>query len=101
LSAQDCSDGMQTFGKIIREKKFPHLMMVEASAGSGKTEALARRYVWLVLAGESRVPHGDISSILAITFTRKAAREMKERVLDLLKRHKAGRFAGAGHSDDR
>ncbi len=61
-------------------------MMVEASAGSGKTEALARRYVWLALAGEGRVPHADISSILAITFTRKAAREMKERVLDLLKK---------------
>lgn len=70
----------------IRDHTFPHLLLVEASAGSGKTEALAKRYVWFVLASEENVPHNNISNILAITFTNKAAREMKERVLESLKK---------------
>lgn len=66
------------------EGSFPHLLVISASAGSGKTEALARRYLHLALSDGT--PHGDISNILAVTFTRLAAREMKERILDLLKR---------------
>lgn len=63
---------------------FPHLLLISASAGSGKTEALARRYLRFVLSSD--VPHRDISNILAITFTRLAVREMKERILVLLKK---------------
>jgi ATP-dependent helicase/nuclease subunit A len=61
------------------------VLVVEASAGSGKTFCLARRYVQLSLhlAQTQAVP---IQSILAITFTNKAAWEMKSRILDFLKR---------------
>ena len=53
-------------------------VVVEACAGSGKTWLLASRIVRLLLAG---IAPGDI---LAITFTRKAAREIEERVVDWL-----------------
>lgn len=55
-----------------------HSAVVEACAGSGKTWLLASRIVRLLLAG---VAPGEI---LAITFTRKAAREIEERVVDWL-----------------
>ncbi|MBI4742529.1 MAG: UvrD-helicase domain-containing protein [Betaproteobacteria bacterium] len=54
-------------------------VVVEACAGSGKTWLLASRIVRLLLAG---VAPGEI---LAITFTRKAAREIEERVVDWLR----------------
>ncbi len=60
--------------------------MVEASAGSGKTYALAKRYVQLLLNPALNHDHTSIRNILAITFTNKAAFEMKARILDFLKR---------------
>ncbi|MFP4472373.1 MAG: UvrD-helicase domain-containing protein [Candidatus Omnitrophota bacterium] len=63
--------------------QFPEVRVVEASAGSGKTFALAKRYVQLLLLP---YPATSIRQILAITFTRKAAIEMKARILDFLKR---------------
>ncbi len=65
----------------------PEICVVEASAGSGKTYALARRYVRLILFLSCRDPlqRPAIHSILAITFTNKAAFEMKERILKFLK----------------
>ena len=53
-------------------------VVVEACAGSGKTWLLASRIVRLLLAGVAP------GAILAITFTRKAAREIEERVVDWL-----------------
>ncbi len=50
-----------------------------ASAGSGKTHRLALRYLDLLLS--PNVPDGDLSRILAVTFTNKAAGEMRQRVL--------------------
>ena len=55
-------------------------VVLEASAGTGKTRVLVERYVRLILAGV------DPRHILAITFTRKAAAEMRERVLTELRR---------------
>jgi ATP-dependent helicase/nuclease subunit A len=65
--------------------KKPQVLCLEASAGSGKTYCLARRYVQLCLylADTQSVP---IQSILAITFTNKATLAMKSRILDFLKR---------------
>ncbi|HSA31165.1 MAG TPA: UvrD-helicase domain-containing protein [Candidatus Omnitrophota bacterium] len=63
----------------------PELRVVEASAGSGKTFALAKRYVQLMLMGASADAQ-SIRQVLAITFTNKASFEMKARILDFLKR---------------
>jgi len=57
----------------------PEFLIYRSSAGSGKTQALAGEYLQLILSNRA-----DFRNVLAITFTNKAAEEMKERVLELL-----------------
>ncbi len=62
-------------------------IIISAPAGSGKTEKLARRYIALLQKGV------DAERILAITFTDKAAAEMKQRILRILKDEDPGLYA--------
>ncbi len=69
-------------------------VLVVAGPGSGKTRVLAHRIAWLI--SEMQVPP---TGILAVTFTNKAAREMRDRVDNLLgPEASAGLTMGTFHS---
>ncbi|MFC1657828.1 UvrD-helicase domain-containing protein [Candidatus Omnitrophota bacterium] len=65
---------------------FPHLYVLEASAGSGKTRRLAQRYVDFLLnyPQRSAIPF-DFRNVLAVTFTNEAADQMRQEILKALK----------------
>lgn len=65
---------------------------VLAGAGSGKTRVLVHRIAWLIQV-EGASPH----SILSVTFTNKAAAEMRLRIEDLLGISPAGMWVGTFH----
>lgn len=68
--------------------QLPDFTLVTASAGSGKTTALTKRYLLLLLA--EGIPFNGLRNILAVTFTKNAATEMKERILETLQRAALG-----------
>lgn len=65
---------------------------VLAGAGSGKTRVLVHRIAWLIQV-EGASPH----SILSVTFTNKAAAEMRTRIEELLGMNPAGMWVGTFH----
>ncbi|MCY4017998.1 MAG: UvrD-helicase domain-containing protein [Chloroflexi bacterium] len=68
-------------------------VLVLAGPGSGKTSVLTRRIAWLIR--EERIPH---HRIMAVTFTNKAAGEMRSRVEALLGDRLRGLQIGTFHS---
>ncbi|WP_340295794.1 ATP-dependent helicase, partial [Aquipuribacter hungaricus] len=65
--------------------------LVVAGAGSGKTETMSLRVAWLVGTGQVRA-----DEVLGLTFTRKAAGELGERVTRAVERMQAWSAAGPG-----
>jgi DNA helicase-2/ATP-dependent DNA helicase PcrA len=67
-------------------------LLVLAGAGSGKTRVLVHRVAWYIQTGQIS-PHG----IVAVTFTNKAAAEMRSRIETLLKQSIGGMWVGTFH----
>jgi len=67
-------------------------VMIIAGAGSGKTRVLTYRVTYLLSKGV------DPFNVLSLTFTNKAAREMKERIADLIGKEAHNLWMGTFHS---
>ncbi|MEM6492344.1 MAG: UvrD-helicase domain-containing protein, partial [Pseudomonadota bacterium] len=68
-------------------------VLVLAGAGTGKTRVLTTRIAHLMVTGKSTP-----GQILAVTFTNKAAREMRERVAGMVRGVHDGWWIGTFHS---
>ncbi len=71
----------------------PGPLLILAGAGSGKTRVLTHRMAWLVRTHDIS-PH----SLMAVTFTNKAAAEMRGRVIDLVGPRAAYMWVSTFHS---
>ena len=94
IRRMDVSDILSPLNPAQREAvadDSPNLLVL-AGAGSGKTRVLVHRIAWLIRAQ-------DISpwSILAVTFTNKAAREMRGRIEEMLQIGGHGLWVGTFH----
>ncbi|HVN97319.1 MAG TPA: UvrD-helicase domain-containing protein [Syntrophorhabdaceae bacterium] len=66
----------------------PQIITVRSSAGAGKTYRLAQHYIVLLLLDilSGKPTKSRIANLVAITFTNKAAQEMRGRIIDWMKR---------------
>lgn len=74
----------------------PMFQVLHSSAGAGKTHALVKHYLAHCLSGDDPAAYRQV---LALTFTNKAAAEMKERVMQYLEALAAGRVNEARYAD--
>ncbi len=90
----DISDVLDDLNTAQREAVSapPGNILVLAGAGSGKTRVLVHRIAWLV-----RVEQISPYSVMAVTFTNKAAQEMRQRTEALLGIPTAGMWVGTFH----
>ncbi|MDR0779637.1 MAG: DNA helicase II [Pseudomonadales bacterium] len=70
----------------------PGNLLVLAGAGSGKTRVLVHRIAWLI-----EMTGAAPGNLLAVTFTNKAANEMRSRIEELLERPIGGMWVGTFH----
>ena len=70
----------------------PQHALILAGAGSGKTRVLTTRIAWLIQTGQA-----GPASVLAVTFTNKAAREMLTRLAAMLPINLRGMWVGTFH----
>lgn len=91
-AAQEILDGLNPQQReAVKTTDGP--VMIIAGPGSGKTRTLTHRIAYLIATGTAQ-PH----EIIALTFTNKAAREMKERVQALVGEETRGMWMGTFHS---
>ncbi len=93
---QDLLEGLnEQQQKAVQTTEGP--LLIQAGAGSGKTKTLTHRIAYLIATNKA-TPY----NILAVTFTNKAAKEMRERVAVLLRENAENRafmpFMGTFHS---
>ena len=94
ISAMDVSPILDPLNDAQREAvtaPSDHLLVL-AGAGSGKTRVLVHRIAWLV-----QVEQVPPTSILGVTFTNKAAREMRGRIEQMLQLPTRGMWFGTFH----
>ncbi|MBQ9312044.1 MAG: UvrD-helicase domain-containing protein [Bacteroidales bacterium] len=84
-------DGLNTVQRQAVEQTDGPIMII-AGAGSGKTRTLTYKIAYLLQQGVSPF------SIIALTFTNKAAKEMQERIIDLVGIEAKGLLVGTFHS---
>ena len=94
MRAMDVSDILSGLNEAQRDAVTAETgnMLVLAGAGSGKTRVLVHRIAWLIRA-EGLSPH----AVLAVTFTNKAAREMRGRIEHMLQIPTHGMWVGTFH----